>query len=368
MQRRSARNVPHIQLIADGSGEALSHLFSGFGLLHQQGRADVAMTRAAVYRPDANGSTSLRAVVDGDLRLAFDLIDGPQLRPDDLDWATTYFKRSYRSSEHGDDARVLPLGLNYPAYTPGDWRGTRAWWSLRSARPKTAKDAMVQIVRLNRPLSKVLSPNGGCLHADVETLEQEPRASEDPRIVMMTRVWDHTRIQGEKADQWREMNDDRARCVRAVREHFGSAATCGIAPSDYAQRFYPDCVIDEAVAAKPNYLRLMRAADIGVATAGLRGSNGWRLGEYLAASKCIVTEPLQSEVPGGFAEGTNHLTFEDPDQCVEQCTLLMEDLDRRRAMMEANQRYYRSFVRPDGEVAHALERAGVPLAPGPERT
>ena len=32
-------------------------------------------------------------------------------------------------------------------------------------------------------------------------------------------------------------------------------------------------------------------------------------------------------------------------------------------MMAANQRYYRAYARPDGEVAHALERVGISLAP-----
>lgn len=362
MPRRPSGDRPRIELVCNGSGDALSHLYTGFGLLERAGRIDLHLRRAPGYDVRHDGSTSMRALVDGH-RLAFDLVDSSRILPEERAWATTYFKRSYRTSEHGDDDGILPLGLDFPTYAPGDRRMTRAWWSMISARPKTAKDAALSTILLSRTLSKAFSQSSGCLHSNLETSEMDPHVSERPRIVMMTRLWDHTRVHDERAEQWQEMNEHRVACVRAVREAFGPDASSGLSPTPYAIERYPDCVLDPAESAKPAYIRTMRAADIGVATAGLRGSNGWRLGEYLGASKCIVTEPLLSEIPGGFADGTNYLSFVDADSCVAQCTLLMEDPDRRAAMMTANQRYYRAHARPDGEVAHALERVGIPLAP-----
>jgi hypothetical protein len=86
---------------------------------------------------------------------------------------------------------------------------------------------------------------------------------------------------------------------------------------------------------------------------------GGRLGEFVAASKAIVTDPLGCELPGDFAAGTNYLTYESVDECVERVRELAYDRAALVAMQEANYRYYRAYLRPDMLVGRTLVRAGV---------
>lgn len=97
-------------------------------------------------------------------------------------------------------------------------------------------------------------------------------------------------------------------------------------PNEHARKYFPDCVInDKRFFRKRSYLKLLSECDIGVATIGLQRSNGWKIAEYIAKSKAIITEPLQFKVTGEFAEGSNYLSFKTAEECVESITSLIQD-------------------------------------------
>jgi hypothetical protein len=192
----------------------------------------------------------------------------------------------------------------------------------------------------------------------IDNFEAEPRVARDPRAMLLTRVW-APGPGGEDAEHRKAINDQRAECVRLLRAELGPRFTGGLAPSPLALEQYRECVAPEAVTRKRAFLSLVKQHDVCVASMGLRGSNGWRLAEYVAASRAIATEELQRAVPGGFGSPTNYAEFRSPEDCVAAVVALMEDSERRLRMMEANQAYYRYWVRPDAIVRRSLEAADV---------
>jgi hypothetical protein len=93
-----------------------------------------------------------------------------------------------------------------------------------------------------------------------------------------------------------------------------------------------------------------------VATVGLHQSNQWKLAEYVAASKAVVTERLRYEVPA-FTAPENYLSFDSAEECVERVGELLRDPALRLAMMEANRRHYEGYVRPDSAVRRTIGEA-----------
>jgi hypothetical protein len=91
-----------------------------------------------------------------------------------------------------------------------------------------------------------------------------------------------------------------------------------------------------------------------VATLGLNNSNGWKLGEYVALSKAIVTEPLRYLVPGNFAKEQNYLEFTAPEELVESAARLFDNKDLRFAMMTNNYTYYQAYLKPDVLILNSL--------------
>jgi hypothetical protein len=105
---------------------------------------------------------------------------------------------------------------------------------------------------------------------------------------------------------------------------------------------------------KRQYLRLLAEHPICVTSGGLHRSLGWKLGEYVALSKAIVTERLAFEVPGEFAEGKNYLSYADAKGCVAAVKRLVHDQALRGSMMQSNRDYFLNHLRPDRLVANAL--------------
>ncbi|MDR3562497.1 MAG: hypothetical protein P4N59_13835, partial [Negativicutes bacterium] len=53
----------------------------------------------------------------------------------------------------------------------------------------------------------------------------------------------------------------------------------------------------------------------------------------------------------------NYLEFSTADECVEKVTLLMENKEKRNAMMQDNFIYYNNYLRPDMLVWNTLMAA-----------
>lgn len=70
-----------------------------------------------------------------------------------------------------------------------------------------------------------------------------------------------------------------------------------------ARRLCPELIVPDKLTGKRAYLHRMQHTEICVASTGLHGSTGWKLAEYVAAGRAIVTEPLRYTLPGGFEEG-----------------------------------------------------------------
>ena len=99
----------------------------------------------------------------------------------------------------------------------------------------------------------------------------------------------------------------------------------------------------------------------GLASTGLHQSSGWKIAEYLAAGRAIVSEPLCYEVPGPFQAGENYLTYTSADGCIEQIRTLLAHPEQILQMGQRNRAYYDTWLRPDQIVTKALEQAKILL-------
>lgn len=323
-------------------------------MLASSGLIDVRLRPTCDYNPGAGG-TILRAEIDG-RRVVYDTFDYATFPPEELAWATNYFKRSFDPAAVNASARadiIRPLGLNYGVYAPGDWRFRRMKWSLARLRRGNARDVATRIARLSSIGSHVTDI--GRATASVRDFEEDP-GRQGQAVLLLTRTWDPQRVEGERADMRARMNRTRVESIRLLRDEFGPRFIGGLSPSPDAVRDYPDIVADPHLVKKAAYLTNVRSAAVCITSRGLVDSNGWRLAEYVAASRAIVTEPLAHEVPGEFCAGRNYLEFSSAESLLEAVHGLLDDDEKRAAMRAANHRYYTEHVRPDAIVARTLEQ------------
>ena len=142
-----------------------------------------------------------------------------------------------------------------------------------------------------------------------------------------------------------------------MKEALGDRFTGGFASTPFTRKQYADLVRPRSATAQRNYLSILRSHPICVATTGLHGSNRWKLGEYVAFSKAIVSQKLLFGVPGDFAPERHYFEFTSPEGCVEAAVRLVENRDLRERLMSNNAAYYEEYARPDALINNALAMA-----------
>ena len=288
--------------------------------------------------------TALAVAVDG-RRLVYDLADGyqsPEAMEYLLDRCDYYFKRSFSEGVNASMGyrNVYPYGL----YCDVTWAGNSLLRKRKLGLPRTVLEAAC---------GKLVTP---------ETLERPagPDAGGEPRVLFQAVLWQgDPRLTPEENEERAEICRTRIRLVRLLREAFDSRFSGGLRDDPATAEMAPDLALPARLTRRKNYLELMKRSAVCVASAGLHGSTGGKFGEYAAAGRAIVSEPLRYTVPGPFAAGGNYLEYTTPEECVEQVCFLLAHPEKIRAMQENNRAYTRDWLTPERLIRNTLETAGI---------
>lgn len=258
-----------------------------------------------------------------------------------------YFKRSFSSMLNKgliNKDKIYPLGLNYDVTCNSNVIDNQ----LKIKGPDLISEYKRKIVRKLVP--------------DINSYECYPNLGNhnESKIIFMTRLWPDNTSYKRFNIKNKKINQTRVSTLRLCRERFGKQFIGGLYP-DKMSLCFPDLVLPKSMTKRNNYLKLMHEADICIATTGLHNSIGWKLTEYVAASKCIVSEPLFYEVPGNFAKGINYMEASTPEEIVEAIETLLNDNTLRNTMKFNNYTYYNNYVRPDVYVLNVFKKVLSPI-------
>lgn len=259
-----------------------------------------------------------------------------------LEVCDTYLKRSFERNGlrrlPGNMAqKIVPFGLNYPCRTVGST--VRFLWATGPALVRTQDDWYRRI------WYQLLIPS-------VRQYEQSPVTRVRATIVFQTRVWDDHEAPGEA----HSINERRVSLLRALRMTFGDRFIGGLVRTRLAIDKYPNDLTNQS-SRRSKYVAMSKQNLIGIYSQGLWGSTAFKLPEYLAASQCIVAEPIHTELPQPLKAGTNYLPFQTIEQCIDACRRLLDDHVLAKRMRQANHEYYLSSVEPSARMARVVHIA-----------
>ncbi|MBS0419833.1 MAG: hypothetical protein JSR66_19130 [Proteobacteria bacterium] len=352
------------KLLYQSASPHIQQLYTGFQLLHRAGLLRLGQERrttAIHYGSDAPhlrdaSHAHLDAVLHGNVRIHFDTHDAEEVPLRELEDCHVYFKRSYSPAVVSSlppelRGKVRPLGLNYRVLPDGmDLRAVRRALSLNGWSAKTLATCK-QAVDIN---------NWFGFQPRVQLMQAPPNLRAEPNVLFLVAAYDpydDPARSREKIEDRISINATRACCIRLLKEALGPRFTGGFSHSRFAARQYPDLAVAPGTSSQVQYFRTLQSYPICVATTGLHGSIGWKLAEYVAFSKAIVSERLLYQVPGSFAPGKNYIEFSSPEECASGAIRLVEDSELRREIMLNNAAYYRDRLRPDALVRNALQTA-----------
>lgn len=302
-------------------------------------------------------------------RICFDMVDGDLIASTNgLEKCDVYFKRSYSKSSLATlpaklRRKVLPYGLFYSCLTRNETGTTKRILLEHLIRISSYKNSVIGYARHFRQSLKLIQSRcrlrlfGESLIPFSTDFEVSPSQSAQPKILFQARLWSKSDACATENDaERRAMNELRANVVRALRENFPKQFVGGLAPTDYAKREYPDCITNHSTNMQ-HYLNLVKNCLIAVTTTGLSGSTGAKLPEYLAASRCVVTQPLLYDLPVPLRQWEHYAPFQSPEECVKACNKLLKNPQLFSKIRRNNWEYYQSHVKPSSLIFSCLTRA-----------
>ena len=96
-----------------------------------------------------------------------------------------------------------------------------------------------------------------------------------------------------------------------------------------------------------DYLTRTRRSAVVFNTPAVHDCLGWKLGEFLALGKAIISTPLGRELPGRFEHGEHlHLVADDEDEIAHAVELITGDHDYRTRLERNARRYWEEHLTP----------------------
>jgi hypothetical protein len=336
-----------VKVFVESHAAHTTQFYSGLYMLQDQGLATVSL-QARSYHNHGN----IRLQVN-DVPVFIDLSDHSNIDKTVYDQCSFYFKRMLLKSDAQQYSKLHPYGLNYPVYYKHDRTFRRSLFS------KNWKYILNTFARSSSLLTSLFNINLAHKTARVQNFEQLPINTDEAKVIFSARLWLPEKPRAiEKQQQRKFINEQRIAIVNKARQRLGDHFIGGIDKDEYASSVAEDALIqDSSFSYKAKYLQALRNCSIGIATAGLEDSIGFKFAEYVCMSKAIVTSPIdQYLLPGEFADGENYLSFDNTaEDCIDKCEQLMRDRALRNKLMQNNHSYYNNYLRPDKLVWNILK-------------
>ncbi len=351
------------------NGMYFGQLLVGFELLKKQKKLDYKVSVDNSLEKEFLDSSICEILIDKK-RVILNFSDGYNNFPsfkfidDCLNNCDVFFKANVNRTLHNNlknNEKIKPLPLRYGLIAPSSI--IDLFSNQESLKTKLRK--------LSRKLPVFYDSEYQYYY---DRFEAEPIVTKEPKVFCYARVWDpniasakssqNVDIDGDtvekriatKYEQYNELSELRAGCVRALKKEFGSRFIGGIKPEPYALEKYPDLIINKHIGVKKkNYTKALQGCEICVQTHGTHFCWNWGTGEAVAASRALVTQSPYYDIPPHLAEGKNMVFYNTPDECVEQVAKLFDDKEKLQNMMLANRRYYLEHLRPDKIVLDILK-------------
>jgi glycosyltransferase involved in cell wall biosynthesis len=106
------------------------------------------------------------------------------------------------------------------------------------------------------------------------------------------------------------------------------------------------------------YLRKLKRSALAFNTPAVLGCHGWKLGEFLALGKAIISTPLSRALPKSLIHG-EHVHFVDgsPDSIKEAVCLIRRDNAYRQQLELGARTYYLEYLQPQRIIERILNIA-----------
>jgi len=103
-----------------------------------------------------------------------------------------------------------------------------------------------------------------------------------------------------------------------------------------------------------DYIRKTKASLFVFNTPAVHNCHGWKLGEYLAMNKAIISTPVLNELPENLIHGENIHIIQDVNDLKPAIEFLMKNEDYRKSLERGTRLYYQKYSNPKAVIQRIL--------------
>ncbi len=247
-----------------------------------------------------------------------------------LRWCDAYGAANITPSAAGLGDRMVALGPSFGARVGGFWH----------AASFVARASMAGGYRLAGPASRLRAALRHNRHR-LPLSSYAASRSDASRLFMLSSHW----------PQYPDVNESRRRIVNELRQLPNLTFVGGLVGD-------PTPFIGAQHMPLGRYLDELGRSVAAINTPAVHGCLGWKLGEYFAMGKAIVSLPLNRVLPGDPEPGELYLEVADAAETVEAIRRLRVDTALRRGLESRSRHYFDTVVSPAAAISRVLAAAG----------
>ena len=317
---------------ADSSPQYYGYYLSGF----EEVLGPINLAFSASDLPALSGPRDGMAVLCPSGRKVFIAADDhPTVNHEALEWCDVYGQINLDPANLNlpGGEKLIPIGPGFGTRWHGQLHATQyvfdAWRAdgRNFAGPMARWRAVMRHQRQRLPLSAY-----------------RPTISDDHVLFFLASYWQqHPQANAQRSELWSAMQ----RC-RGVLLEGGFVGAPEAMPTELrSPRSYQ----------LSDYLRHTATSVVALNTPAVHQCLGWKMGEFLALGKAVVSLPLTHPMPGAFESGTHFVEVDTAEAAVEAVERLARDSSTRHAMELRARRYFDEWVSPPA-VAKRVLREG----------
>lgn len=96
-------------------------------------------------------------------------------------------------------------------------------------------------------------------------------------------------------------------------------------------------------------------------TPAVHNCHGWKLGQFLAMNKAIISTPFQNVLPEDLAHGENIHFVSNKTQLDTAICKLLSDIEYRRKLESGAKAYFEKYASPDAVIQHIFQKLEVKI-------
>lgn len=275
-------------------------------------------------------------------KIIIDFGDTRTFRKPLYDWADVYAKVNLTPEDHKVYEKMLPLGpasLGIRVHSKWriPWVALHNFLKARTRIPSAAEFFSSYKANLRR-----------LTFDDYAT----PLRSVTDYVHFVSTLW--------KDDK--RANDDRVHFMDAVKRVGGLSFDGGFAPRADGQHFGYDAYIGPPFESLETYREKIGRSFVVFNTPAVKQCHGWKLPEFMAWGKAIISIPPVRMFPAPLVDGEHWLLTDGSVEDIEAKIKRLQDDPGLHARLEKNIRaYFDEYISPDAVMRRIIERAGLEI-------